>query len=229
MREDATASAQRALQLERQGDVAGAIREFEAATAADPGQIAAHVNLIALYGRQQDWARAGAHYDAVIAAGGTVPAEAHYNFGVCLAAQRQLDRAEALFRKATEVNPQYANAWSGLGQLAEGRGRIEEAEADYRRAVEHAPGDNAAHFNIARMLLARKAWTEAIAELTPLAERDLPERPRYLFGLATAYVLSGDVATGRRLSVQARDLAREKGQTALATAIEGELARLPKE
>ena len=48
-----------------------------------------------------------AHY-AALATPGTALAEAHYNFGVCLATQGQDDDAADAFRKALDVNPQYA-------------------------------------------------------------------------------------------------------------------------
>jgi tetratricopeptide (TPR) repeat protein len=226
LREDAAAHAERALSLERQGDVAGAVREYEAAAAADPGHVTSHVNLIALYGRQKEWPRAAAHYEAIAGAGGTAPAEAHFNYGVCLAAQGQLEPAADLFRKALAVNPQYASAWVSLGQLAEMRGALDEAENSYRRALEQAPGDAPARFNLSRMLIARQRYAEAIAELVLVADRDLPDRPRYLFALATAYVLSGDVAAGKHRAIEARDLARQKGQRELADAIDRDLARL---
>jgi hypothetical protein len=76
------------------------------------------------------------------------------------------------------------------------------------------------------MLIARRRYSEAIAELGPLASADHPERARFLFGLGTAYVLSGDVATGRKYSLEARDLARQRGQREFADAIELELEKL---
>ena len=56
---------------------------------------------------------------------------------------------------------------------------------------------------------------------------DHPDRARFLFGLSTAHVLSGDVAAGRQYAVEARDLARSRGQTEFAAAIERELEKLP--
>ena len=214
------------MSLDRRGDVTGAIREYEAAIAAEPAHLASHVNLIALYGRQSDWERAAAHYAALINAGTTVPAEAHVNYGVCLAAQGQVEAAADLFRKALALNPQYAKAWVSLGQLAENSGRIDEAAASYRHALEQAPGDAPTRFNLARMLIAGRRYADAIAELTPLADGDLPDRPRYLFALATAYVLSGDIKTGKTRAVQARDLAQQTGQREFADAIDRELAKL---
>ena len=97
LRDDASANAERGLQRERQGDLPGAIQAYEAAVAVDPATIAARVNLIALYGRQQDWTKAAAHYDALISSGVAVPAEAHFNHGVCLAAQGRIDYATTSF------------------------------------------------------------------------------------------------------------------------------------
>jgi tetratricopeptide (TPR) repeat protein len=226
LRDDASAHAERGLQRERQGDVTGAIQAYEAALAVDPATVAPRVNLIALYGRQRDWPKAAAQYDALTSAGVTVPAEAHFNHGVCLAAQGKIDAAAALFHLALSLNPQYAGAWSNLGQIAEMRGRIEEAETHYRQAVEQAPADAAPHFNLARMLIAGRKYAEAIAVLQPVVGRDVPERPQYLFALATAHVLSGDVSTGRGYAIEARNLARARGRHDLADSIDRELARL---
>lgn len=225
LRDDAGAHVTRGLALQKQGDVAGAIREYEAAAAADPSAAAPHVNLIALYGQQQAWARAEAHYRSVVSLG-AVPAEAHFNFGICLAAQGKTVEATDAFHKTLEANPQHAAAWSSLAQLAELAGRVDEAEASYRKAAERAPNDPMIRFNIGRMLIARQQYQGAITELDPLKSTDHPDRARFLFGLATAYVLSGDVATGRKYATEARDLARSRGQGELADAIERELARL---
>jgi superkiller protein 3 len=226
LRDDAGSRADRGLALQRQGDVPGAIVEYEAAIAANPGLGSAHVNLIALYARQRDWASASAHYEAALKTG-TALAEAHYNFGACLMMQGKKDEAADAYRKALAVNPQYASAWSGLGQLAEIDGRLADAESSYRKAAEQAPADPLIRFNIARMLIATQRYREAIAELQPAIAVDHPDRPRFLFGLSTAYVLAGDIAEGRRYGVQALDLAKSRGQADLAAAIQRNLEKLP--
>ena len=132
LRDDAGPHVKRGLSLQKQGDVAGAIAEYEAAIEADAQLGSAHVNLIALYGRQQDWEKAESHYRALERIG-PVPAEAHYNFGICLAAQRKSAEAADMFRMALAVNPGHAGALTSLGQLAELEGRVDEAEASYRR------------------------------------------------------------------------------------------------
>jgi predicted Zn-dependent protease len=82
-------------------------------------------------------------------------------------------------------------------------------------------------FNIARMLIATQRYREAIAELQPAIAVDHPDRASFLFGLSTAHVLAGDVAEGRRYGVEALDLAKSRGQTDLAAAIQRNLEKLP--
>jgi tetratricopeptide (TPR) repeat protein len=224
LREDAVPHLKRGLSLQKQGDVVGAIAAYEAASAIDPHQVTAHVNLIALYGGQQNWAQAESHYRALEPVG--PPAEAHYNFGICLAAQRKGPEAVEMFRKALAVNPRHLGALGALGQLAEVEGRVDEAEAWYRKALVEGPVDPMIRFNIGRMLIARRQYVEAIAELDPLKSAEHPDRARFLFGLATAHVLAGHLDEGHRYAVQARDLARERGQIELADSIDRELAKL---
>jgi Flp pilus assembly protein TadD len=89
------------------------------------------------------------------------------------------------------------------------------------------PLRSAARFALARVLIALKRFPEAIEEFHRLVADDHPDRPRFLFGLATAYVLSGDVTAGRRHANDALALARARGQADLAAAIERDLVKLP--
>jgi len=226
LRSDAAAHADRASAFEQRGDLAHAVEEYEAAVAVDPKSVRSRVNLIGLYGRAREWNKAEQHFQALVDLGLRV-AEGHYNFALCLAAQGETAKAAEQIRTALEINPQYAPAWVGLAQLAEKDGRLEEAETAYRKAAEQAPDDAATQFNLARMMLARRDSQQAIAVLERIATRDDPNRARVLFALATAHVQAGDIAAGRRYAVEARDLARSRGQADLAAAIERDLARLP--
>jgi Tfp pilus assembly protein PilF len=226
LRTDPDARTERGVQLERRGDIQGAIREHEAALAEDPRFAQAHVNLIRLYGRQRDWGRAEAHYrEAVrLEAPGT---DAYYNYGVTLLLQERDGDAAVAFQRVVFVNPQSAGAWNSLGQIAERRGRLDEALARYRTAVEWAPADTGIRFNLGRLLIATRRYPEAIAQFEILAGGTGPEQPRYVFGLATAWVLSGDLGKGRRFALDARALAAARGQSDLVAAIDRDLARLP--
>ncbi|MGA7641212.1 MAG: tetratricopeptide repeat protein [Syntrophobacteraceae bacterium] len=51
----------------------------------------------------------------------------------------QLQEAEAAYRKAIELDPNYTWAWVQLGGLMQNLGRFQEAEAAYRKAIELDP------------------------------------------------------------------------------------------
>ena len=126
------------------------------------------MNLIRLYGRERDWTRAEAHYrDAVrIGASGT---DAYYNYGVTLLMQERDGDAAAAFQQVVAANPQNAAAWTNLGQIAERRGRLDEAVERYRTALEWAPADSGTRFNFGRLLIATRQYREAIAQFEVLA------------------------------------------------------------
>ena len=52
------------------------------------------------------------------------------------------------------------------------------------------------------------------------------EAPRYLFALSTAYVRAGQKGDGVKWATEARDLALKFGDTALAAAIDRDLASI---
>jgi Tfp pilus assembly protein PilF len=225
LREDGRAHLDRGVALDRKGDLAGAVREHEAAVAASPDLIQAHLNLIVLYGRLGDLEKARSHYEAVIASG-TSLAEAHYNFGVLLLRTHRVDDAERAFRSAIAANPLHAGALVNLGQIAEQRRDLTGAADAYRRAVDAEPANRTARFNLGRMQLALARYDEAASTFERLAAEPSPERARYLFGLATARVQAGRVSEGVAIARQARDEAARAQNTDLVAAIDRELARL---
>jgi tetratricopeptide (TPR) repeat protein len=225
LRDDETATLQRGLKLAEAGDLAGAIAAHESALARDPSIAQAHANLISLYGRTRNWAKAEEHYRAVVALGVNL-ADAHYDYGVLLGLQEKWDLAADAYRKAIAVNPQHAGAHHNLGQVLERQRQLDAAAAEYRRAVDSQPAFRLARFNLGRMLIALGQTEEAIAELEQLKEPRDAEAPRYLFALATAYVRAGRKEDGVRWATDAKNLALEHGQRELADAIERELARL---
>jgi tetratricopeptide (TPR) repeat protein len=225
LRDDAETNLQKGLKLAAAGDLPGAITAHEAALVRDPTIAQAHVNLISLYGRTQQWAKAEEHYRAAVSLGFNVD-EAHYNYGVLLGLQSKWAPAEAAYRQALAVNPHYAQASNNLGQILEGARRFEDAAAAYRQALDSRPTFRLARFNLGRMLLAVGRPDEAIVELEKLIEPRDAEAPRYLFALATAHVRAGHKDDGIKWAVEARKLALEHGQQDLAAAIERDLALL---
>ena len=225
LRDDAQTNLQKGLALAESGDLAGAIAAHEAALARDPSIAQAHANLISLYGRTRNWAKAEEHYRALVALGSNL-GDAHYDYGVLLGLQEKWDLAADAYRRAIAVNPRHARAHNNLGEILERQRDFEAAAGEYREAAESQPAFRLARFNLGRMLIARGRNDEAIAELEKLTEPRDAEAPRYLFALATAYVRAGRKDEGIKWANDAQALAREHGQNDLAAAIDKELARL---
>jgi tetratricopeptide (TPR) repeat protein len=225
LRDDAQTSLDRGLKLAESGDLPGAIAAHEAALARDPSIAQAHANLISLYGRTRNWARAEEHYRAVVDLGFNL-ADAHYDYGVLLGLQEQWERAAAAYRQAITVDPHHARAWNNLGQVLERQRQLEPAADAYRQAVGSEPAFRLARFNLGRMLIALGRSDEAIVELAKLIEPRDSETPRYLFALATAHVRAGHRDEGIKWATDAKRLAQEYGQHDLAAAIERDLAAL---
>jgi tetratricopeptide (TPR) repeat protein len=225
LRDDARASVQRGVKFAERGDLEGAIAAHEAALVLEPSLAEAHANLIALYGRARNFAKAEEHYRAVVALGVNL-STAHYDYGVLLGLQEKWDLAAEAYRRAIAVNPLHAQAHHNLGQILERQRQLDAAADAYRRAVDCQPTFRLARFNLGRMLLALGHPDAAIVELEKLTEPRDAEAPRYLFALATAHIRAGHRDAGIRWATEARQLALEHGQEDFAAAIARDLAAL---
>jgi tetratricopeptide (TPR) repeat protein len=78
-------------------------------------------------------------------------------------ARDETDRARAAFLKAAEIAPQFALAWSSLGNLELQAGQYEEAERAFRRAIDLNPAFYASMLNLGTTLLALGRLDDALA------------------------------------------------------------------
>ena len=225
LRNDPSARFRRARKLADEGDLNGAIGEFEGALATDNSLALAHASLVKLYGRTGNWAKAEEHYRAAVALGSGL-AELHYDYGVLLSMQQKWDESQEAYRRAIAVNPNYPEAHNNLGQILERSRQFEAALGEYRSAVSDRPTFRLARFNVGRMLILLGRLDEAIAELQKITQPRDAEAPRYLFALSTAYIRAGRKEEGVRWATDARALALQFGDTALASAIERDLASI---
>ena len=77
----------------------------------------------------------------------------HNVTGVLFSTLKRYEEAEASYRKAIELNPSHATAYSNLGLLLhENLKRYEEAEASYRKAIELNPSYATAYSNLGNLL-----------------------------------------------------------------------------
>jgi tetratricopeptide (TPR) repeat protein len=80
--------------------------------------------------------------------------------GQLLAAQNLFEEARAEFLKATQEDPDNANAWAALGGVCMLTGREEDARQSYERALTIEPESWTAHYNYG-CYFARKGETES--------------------------------------------------------------------
>ncbi|MEA5098570.1 MAG: tetratricopeptide repeat protein [Burkholderiaceae bacterium] len=69
--------------------------------------------------------------------------------------------AEACFREALRIHPEFAEACGNLGLMLERRGVIDDAENCYRRALTLNPKLAELHLNLSALLIRQKCLTEA--------------------------------------------------------------------
>jgi predicted O-linked N-acetylglucosamine transferase (SPINDLY family) len=88
--------------------------------------------------------------------------EAHFNLGNALMGQGKLDEAIVAYRRAIEIKPDYAAAYTTLGIALAGQGKLDEAIAAYRRAIGIKPDLAEAYPNLGNVLMDQGKLDEAI-------------------------------------------------------------------
>ncbi|QLE56662.1 tetratricopeptide repeat protein [Nostoc sp. TCL26-01] len=88
---------------------------------------------------------------------------AHNDLGVDLYNQNKLNEAIAEYRKAIELDPNFALAHVNLGVALKAQGKLDEAITAYRQAIKIDPNSRNAHYNLGISLKAQGKLDEAIA------------------------------------------------------------------
>lgn len=214
------------MELAREGKLEEAIAAHEKALESDPQLVKAHVNLIVLYGRLGQSAKAEEHFEAAMRLDPNEP-ENYFNHGLLLASQSGFLEAEGAFRKTLEINPLYPDARTNLGAMLEAQGKLSEAIAEYQQALENNPDDPRAHFSLGRILVNQENYQEGIQHLLKsLSAGDEESKPSYLYALGAAYARSGDRENGLRYLRMAREEAAVRGQSKLVENIDEDLKLL---
>ena len=193
-------AARRAAQLAAT-DPASALMLYEEAVEADPEQPGILGNYAVFLARdRKDFDRAEAIYERALAAD---PDHANNlgNYALFLADDRKdFDRAEAIFERALAADPDHANNLGSYAMfLADDRKDFDRAEAIYERALAADP-DHANNLgNYSQLLLAQGETERALAVVTELLQRDIPDALRLeLLFYAAAHGVA-DEQSGRTL------------------------------
>jgi protein O-GlcNAc transferase len=212
----------------QQGKTAEAIQEFEGALEANPRLIAAHVNLIALYGQLNQGEKAEEHFRAAVELDpGWV--ETYYNWGLFLVGHNRKTEAADSFRKAIEVNPDYPEARVQLGLLLDDSGDSHQAAAQYRRALEVSPNNRQAHYFLGRDLLKEGRVKEAIEHLLETTKVEDSWTPLCMQAVAIAYEHEGNRERAIHFLREAKQRALMLRQPDLASQLQREIDRLSSE
>jgi tetratricopeptide (TPR) repeat protein len=108
-----------------------------------------------------------------------------------------MDRAEAAYQRAVELDPTLANAVTNLGNLMYRRGRLEEAENFYVRALQIDPEQPEAFYNLGFLLYERGDVAAAVLNFRRALRTD-PAFADAHFNLAMALADLGERADARQ-------------------------------
>jgi len=73
----------------------------------------------------------------------------HIDLGIAYGRSGDLDKAEASFKRALEINPRHPIAYNELGMIQRRQGRFAEARASYEKAIALVPDFHFARLNLA--------------------------------------------------------------------------------
>jgi tetratricopeptide (TPR) repeat protein len=157
--------------------------------------------------------------------------EAQYNLASALLRKGHMDEAIVHYQKALQLKPKNADAHANLGSALLAKAQVRDAVAEYTKAIQISPENVAALSNLAWLLATSgDASLRNGAEAVVLAERAESASSRsnnyatVLRILAAAYAEAGRFAEAKETIQKAMATANGQGNTALADALQGELA-----
>jgi 2-polyprenyl-3-methyl-5-hydroxy-6-metoxy-1,4-benzoquinol methylase/thioredoxin-like negative regulator of GroEL len=160
-----------AIRLHETGAVTRAEEIYREVLAADPGAADAW-NMLAVALCQQNCLDAAA--EAAQRATTLRPRIAPYwlTRGNIAVARRLEREAQASFRRAVEIKPDFTEAHYWLGRSCQREGKLTDAVAAYRAALRGAPEVAEIHYHLARALLWAERWHEALQAYQQAFARD---------------------------------------------------------
>lgn len=225
LRAEASEHLKRGTALEREGKLVESIAAHEHALKLDAGFVQVFVNLISLYGRTGQFAKAQQAFRNAADINPDIP-ELHYNFGVLLAQQDRISEAVSEFQTCLQLNPYYAEAHFNYAAIIESQGKLDEAAKHFRKAVENKSGYADAHFRLGRILVNQDKLAEAIEQFQQSLTPESADTPRNLYALGATYIRAGEKTKGIQTLREALKRATALNQTQLASSLERDLKSL---
>ena len=193
------------------GDAQAARGPFEKDVALDPRFAEAHVNLGLVLLEAGKLDPAAIHLDRAIELLGHQPDAAypHYLRAKVLSQQSDVAKAAAHLREAVALRPDFAEAWSDLGDARKTLLDDAGALAAFERAVALAPDDSVAQTRLGSQYFDEGKAHLAVAHLQEAARLD-PTNQSTLYSLQRALRQDGQVAPADEIKQELAELLRNK-------------------
>ncbi len=177
------------LALAAQGDLDGAIPQYEQTLQLKPDYVDAHIALGNALAAEGEFDEAIQHYDRALQLKPDL-VEVNLNIGSALVRQGKLDEAIQHYEQLLQRKPDFAEAHMALGGALATQGKWDEAVQHFERAVQLKPGDAGARDNLGLALATQGKLDQAIENYRQALQLD-PNRPEIFFHLGMALSQSG--------------------------------------
>jgi len=197
------------------GDPKKARGAFEKAVALDPAFAQAQVNLGQVLVQSGEFAAAAKHLDRALQILGMTPDAAypHYLRAKVCTEQNEIQSAAAHLKTAVALRPDFAEAWSDLGQASKTLLDDAGALAAFQRAVETGPDDAVARYRLGSEYLHHGQPHLAVLHLQKALSLS-PDDQSTLYALQTALRQDGQVEQARQMKDKLTELLRRRDKAA---------------
>jgi tetratricopeptide (TPR) repeat protein len=219
--------------LSGSGDLAAARGEFEKAVGLDPRFGQAHASLGMVLLQQGEPAQAAKHLDLAIKLLGNTPdaAHTHYLRAKVYTEQGQVEKAVENLNAAVSLRPDFAEAWSDLGEAKNTLLDDAGALAAFQRSVQLDPENAVSQYRLGAAYLRQGETRQAVAHLRE-SFRLNPKNQSTLYSLQQALRQDGQTEEANRvkemLAAVLREIDRESQDAFNALKLNNEGANLEK-
>ena len=111
-------------------------------------------------------------------------ARAHTDLGAAYYQQHKLEIALDEFARAAEIDPNYGQAYNGLGLVFAALGEDAKADANFKKAIQVQPNSSESHNNYGSFLCTHKRYDESITQFLDALKNPLYATPNLAYANA---------------------------------------------
>ena len=111
-------------------------------------------------------------------------ARAHTDLGAAYYQQHKLEIALDEFARAAEIDPNYGQAYNGLGLVFAALGEDAKADANFKKAIQVQPNSSESHNNYGSFLCTHKRYDESIPQFLEAVKNPLYTTPNLAYANA---------------------------------------------